>query len=125
MNLLKSKKGGLSPKFINAAVIAIVVLVVLFSIYAAVIPEAQTAGNSLNVSNQCISNGCFYNTTGVNSSLADPKCLATAGDQGASCATVTKAIPFAGLFSGTGVVFVIVMAAMMIVVVRSYLNKGK
>ena len=70
---------------INTAIIAIVLLVVLFQLYAVLVPEAQSAGDTLNQSG----------------------------------------VPLGSLFSGSGIVFVIIMAALVIVVVRSFLKGGK
>ena len=84
MKLLKSKKGNLGTNVLSTAIMAIVLLVVLFLLYAELIPEAQTAGNTLNA-------------TGV---------------------------PLGSLFVGSGVVFVIIMAALIILVVKAFLPKG-
>jgi len=70
---------------INTAILAIVLLVVLFKLYAALVPEAQTAGDALNA-------------TGV---------------------------PLGSLFTSGGLVFIIIMAALIIVVVRSFMPSGK
>lgn len=85
MNLLKSKKGNLSTSTINTAIVAIVLLVVLFLLYAELIPEAQTAGNTLN----------------------------------------SSGVPLGNLFLGDGVVFVVIMAALVILVIKAFLPKGK
>lgn len=87
MDIMKSKKGKLSTGFLNSAILAIVLLVVLFQLYAELIPEAQDAGDSLNTS------------------LAG-------GNLGP-------------LFVGTGVVFTIIMAALIILVVKSFMPGGK
>lgn len=44
------KKKGMSTKIINTAIIGILLVVVLFKMYAVLIPEVQTAGNELNES---------------------------------------------------------------------------
>ena len=84
MKLLR-KKGALGTGMINQAIMGIVLLVVLFKLYAQLVPEAQTAGQELN-------------------------------DSG---------VPLGSLFSSDGIVFVIIMAALVIVVVRSFLGSGK
>ncbi len=84
MNLLKSKKGELTTNVLNTAIIAIVLLVVLFLLYAELVPEAQTAGQTLN-------------------------------DSG---------VPLGSLFLPSGVVFVIIMAALIILVVKAFLPKS-
>ncbi len=84
MNLLKSKKGELSTNVLNTAIVAIVLLVVLFLLYAELVPEAQSAGQTLN-------------------------------DSG---------VPLGSLFLPSGVVFVIIMAALIILVVKAFLPKS-
>lgn len=49
MNLSKSKKGQLQNKVIGA-VEAIILVVVLFLLFAQLVPEAQSAGATLNAS---------------------------------------------------------------------------
>ena len=44
MRMLNAKKGGMSTGIINTAILAIVLLVVLFQLYASLVPTAQTAG---------------------------------------------------------------------------------
>ena len=81
MKMLNMRKGGLNPGMINTAILSIVLLVVLFQLYATLIPTAQTAGNTLNASG----------------------------------------VPLGSLFISTGVVFVIIMAALVIVIVKSFM----
>ena len=80
-----NKTGKLTNATLNTAILGIVLIVVLFKLYAALIPEAQSAGDELNASGA----------------------------------------PLGSLFSGNGIVFIIIMAALVIVVVRSFMPKGK
>lgn len=84
MKLFDNRKGKIGTSMISQAITAIVLLVVLFKLYAVLVPEAQTAGDELNASG----------------------------------------VPLGGLFTGNGIVFLIIMAALIFVVVRSFL-KGK
>lgn len=120
MKFLKSKKGKLSTSVLNSAVLAIVLLVVLFQIYASVIPTAQTAGDSMNASNQCGSASCFYNASRAVHCTAHNL---TVNDT-TPCAS-PNVIPLSGLFSGQGVVFVIIMAALIILITKSFMKEGK
>lgn len=43
-----NKTGKLSTSMVNTAILAIVLLTVLFQLYAQLVPEAQTAGDTLN-----------------------------------------------------------------------------
>jgi len=83
--LLSSRKGKLDTGMINTAILAIVLLVVLFKLYAELVPEAQSAGDDLNESG----------------------------------------VPFGSLFTSGGVIFIVIMAALLIVVVRSFLGGKK
>ena len=85
MKLLKSKAGRLSTGLLNTSILAIILLVVLFELYAQLIPVAETAGNSLNASGA----------------------------------------PLGNLFAGGGIVFLIIMASLIILVVRSFLKSGR
>lgn len=126
LNLLKSKAGTISPVVINTAIIALIVIVVLFLIYATVLPEAQTAGDSMNASNRCADVGCSFNASGSpNATINDDLCLSGSANSNITCGSTKSfaALPLSGLFSGTGVVFVIVMAALIILIVKAYLKK--
>lgn len=85
MQLIKSRKAeaGLGAGTIRTAIIAIVMLVVLFKLYASLVPEAQSAGDELNASG----------------------------------------VPLGSLFSGNGVVFIIIMVALIIVIISAFLPK--
>jgi len=75
----------LSTGMLSGAITAIVLLVILFKLYASLVPEAQAAGDKLNQTN----------------------------------------VPLGSLFIGTGVVFVIIMASLVIVIVKSFMPGGK
>jgi hypothetical protein len=79
------KRGKITTATLNTAIIGIVLIVVLFQLYASLMPEAQSAGDSLNASG----------------------------------------VPLGSLFTGSGIVFIIIMAALVIVVVTSFMPKGK
>lgn len=62
MKILKQKKGQISQR-VTGAVEAIVLVVVLFLLFAQLVPEAQTAGNTLNASGVPL--GTLFSGTGV------------------------------------------------------------
>ena len=97
----------------------IVGLLILFSIASALLPEAQSAGDGLSDTNLCNNNGCFYNAT-----QATP-CTASAGDQATACPQGTSSFPLSSLFSGTGVLFLIISAALVFLVLGSVYNKRR
>lgn len=80
---LNKRAEGLGAGTLRTAIIAIVMLVVLFKLYAVLVPEAQAAGDELN----------------------------------------SSGVPLGSLFSGSGVVFVIIMVALIIVVISAFLPK--
>ncbi len=85
LKMLMNKAGNITTGMINNAILGIVLLVVLFKLYATLVPEAQTAGDELNASG----------------------------------------VPLGTLFTANGIVFLIIMVALVIVVVRSFLKGGK
>ena len=79
------KKGKLSTGVLNSAILGIVLVTVLFLLYAELVPEAQTAGDALNAAG----------------------------------------VPLGTLFVSAGVVFIIIMAALVILVVKAFMPSGK
>lgn len=117
MNTNLGRKGKLTTAVLSSVIIMIVMLVVIFLTYSEVVPEAQAAGDTLNVSSRCASVGCFYNTT-----AATPFCALNTTDM-STCDQSAYEVPLSGLFGGTGIVFLIVMAALLILVVKSFISK--
>ena len=62
MDMLEDKKGQIATR-VTGAVEAIVLVVVLFLLFAQLVPEAQTAGNTLNASGVPL--GSLFTGTGV------------------------------------------------------------
>lgn len=118
MNLGKKAK-KLTTAGVQSAILVIVIIVVLFSVYAAMIPEAQTAGDSLNDSNRCADVGCTWNAS-------TPQCTNQSNQSGAGvCTESAYALPLGGIFGSTGVVFVVLMAMLLIVVIVGLLKSAK
>ena len=113
-----NKKGKLNFNILNSAVLVIVILVVLFSAYAAIIPEAQTGGDSLGDSEVCAASSCTYNASG------SPSTCQWNTTNTSECPNDYDYIPLSSLFSSTGVVFVVVMAALLVLVIQSFMKKG-
>lgn len=109
-----NKRAVITSGILTTAVLGIVLLVVLLNVYSSIVPEAQASGDSLGNAAVCSDAGGFFNST---------QGLCLNGTNPADTATVNfAAIPLSGLFSGTGVVFVIIIAALIILVVKSYLQ---
>ena len=115
-----NKSAKLSGKIVTAIILGLVVLVVLFNIYAEVVPEAQTAGDSMGDEIRCAEVGCAWNT----SALVTEDCAINSSPEGnATACPYEYGIPLSSLFSGTGVIFIIIMSMFVIFVVRSYLKQ--
>lgn len=84
---------------LEKAVYGIVIIIVLFYVYAALVPTGQTAGDTINHTGYTW-NGSEWLRTG-------------------------NTIPLASLFSSTGVVWVVVMGALIVVIVRYLLTHKK
>src|SRR4030067_2799092 len=93
----KKKKGAIGTDSIRTAIIAIVMLVVMFKLYASLVPEAMGAGDELTDTARCSAVGCFWNDTRT---IDCTQHNYTIGDDG-TCANYQ--IPLGGLFSGSGV----------------------
>jgi len=70
--------------------LSFIVLVILLQIYAALIPQAQLAGDGINETSY---NATYYTPDGATVTVTDSR------------------LPLRTIFSGSGVIFVIVMAA--------------
>ena len=81
--LIKNKKGQIASR-VTSAVEAIILVVVLFLLFADLVPEAQTAGNTLNA-------------TGV---------------------------PLGTLFTGNGVVILLIMVGLLLTILSVVLGRG-
>lgn len=108
------KKGKLTSETINKAVLAIVIIIVLFGVYAVVIPEVGSAGDLLNNSNRCNDASGFWNNSGSQCQINTTNSTLVSFQQ----------VPLNSLFSSNGVALLIVMAALLILVVLG-LFKGK
>ena len=117
MKLLKSKSGKLNNALITTVMLGLVLIVVVFQVYAALMPSAQAGGDTLGPAGRCEDVGCYYNVSETTCQVADANISA--------CEDTVTLIPLGGLFAGTSVVFVIIMAALLIVVIKSVLPKGK
>ncbi len=82
--LFKAKKGQIASR-VTQAVEAIILVVVLFLLFADLVPEAQTAGDSLNASG----------------------------------------VPLGTLFTGQGVVILLIMVGLLLVILRIVLPSSR
>ena len=113
------KKGKkLTTGMVQSAILALVIIIVLFGVYAAMVPEAQTAGDSLNDSSRCADVNCYWNSSDID-------CYDDNVTSEVACTESASSLPLASLFGGSGIVFVILMAMLLIVVIVSLFKSGK
>jgi len=115
MILQKNKKGKIGMNFVNTVVLTIILITVLFQVYAEVIPEAQTGGDLMNDATRCAGSGCSWNTT-------NEICYATTNYSAATCSAGSQTIPLSGLVISGGVVFTIIMAALLVLVLKASMS---
>ena len=111
-------KAGMGTKIVGGLILGLVLITVLFQVFADIIPEAQAAGNALNDTNRCEAVGCTFDASEA------IQCR-DATNTSNVCAESSQTIPLSGLFVGTGVVFILVMASLLIFVLLALLRPGK
>jgi len=110
MSIFKNSKKGQIPPVVNKFVSFVIGIAVVFFIGAAIIPEAQTAGDDLGDSARCSSSGGFFNTS---------QSLCLNGTSPADTAQVSfKAIPLSSLFAAGGIVFILIAVFLLNMIIR-------
>jgi hypothetical protein len=104
-------------KVATASILGLIIIVILFSAFSEILPEAQDAGDSMNNTARCIAaQGVWCNTN-------------CSGGTPANCSSSTlqayDEVPLNGLFSSGGVVFIIVMASLLVAVVIGFFKNKK
>ena len=111
-------------KTVEKGAILVILVVVLSLIFAQLVPEAQTAGDSLNESNRCEALGCFFNTT--DNSLTASDCRENSTNVSFQCPNaVGDGIPLSGLFKGSGIVFLLIMVFLLLTILKVVMPKAK
>ncbi len=108
--LLIDKKGQVMGKKIEIVVVLIITIVVLFQIFASLVPEAQSAGDEFSDATRCGDAGGVFNSS------MTPTCNNNASQEGTP--VTFDAIPIASIFSSTGVVILLLMVALFIGIIR-------
>jgi len=103
---------------INAGIIGLVVIVVLFQAYAVIVPVAGAASDDMNDSNRCATVGCSWNTTGT-------AFCADGTNTSAVCTAANQSIPLGNLFNPTGVIYIIVMIGLLLVAIKGFMPGKK
>lgn len=114
--ILNNKKAKLKSGILTTVVMSIILIVVLLQVYAEVVPEVSDGGDALGDSARCADRGCSWNTS-------NEICYATSNYSAATCSADSQTIPLAGLVGSSGIVLVIIMAALLILIVKSSMNK--
>ena len=112
---------GFKPGIVNVAILTIVVIVVIFTAYAEIVPEAQEASGNMTDQGVCEAAGCLYNT----SNTAVPhNCQVNSSDTG-ECTLDDESdyFPLQGLFAADGILFLVIMAGLVVLVVRGVMAK--
>lgn len=108
----------LSTQMVTTALLAIILTVVLFQAYAEIVPIAQDGGDELGDAARCDADGGYWNLT-----LSD--CRNNESSQSVSTQYDYTSVPLSGIFSGNGIVFLIIMAALVFVVIKNFTRDMK
>lgn len=117
-SLVKDKKGQIGKK-INSIIGIIITVIVLFLVFANIAPEAQTGGDRF-ISDACSDAGCAFDTTtrvcDINSSSEG---------EGIACDNPVDSPPLASIFSGSGIVIILLMIFLFIMIIRMVIPSRK
>ena len=115
------RKGQIGKK-IDTAVVLIVSVVVLFLVFAGIVPEAQTAGETMSLSSRCTAVGCIFNETTASNSGFEGDCAINSSAERTACTDpLGQGIPLSGLFSGSGIVILLLMVFLFLGVLKMVL----
>ena len=115
MDLGKKAQINLSGK-LTSIVVVIITVVVLFQIFASLVPEAQSAGTELSDATRCADAGRFFN-------VSQTACLTNSSLEG--IVVSFDAIPISSIFSSSGVVILLLMVSLFVGVIQLVMPKGK
>ena len=109
-------------KVISTVLAVIIGIIILISIFAALVPELNNAGDQLNESNQCDGlSSCIFNAT--NNSVSP--CRDTTNQSVVCASGGNQDVPLGGLFGSNGVVVLIVLALLIIIVFGILIGRMK
>lgn len=118
LDLIKDKKGQINiGTKLTTIVVLIITVIVLFQVFASLVPEAQSAGAELSDSTRCGDAGGFFNSS---------QSLCLNGTNPADTAQVGfDAIPISSIFSSSGVIILLLMVSLFIGVMSLVLPKSR
>ncbi len=116
--LYKDKKAQIGRRITSVAIV-VISIIVLFQIFSELVPEAQAGGDRF-VSDACGDAGCSFDTSTriceINSSSEG---------EGIVCPNAVNSPPLSTLFSGTGIVIILVMVGLLLVALRLTLFRNR
>lgn len=115
--IVQNKKGQVIGTKINTAILVIITVVILFSLFNALIPEAQSAGTTLGDIQTCGDAGGFFNST-------QGLCLNGTGPVDTDLVSFSS-IPLNTLFSSSGVIILLLMVGLLLVVLQIVFSRRK
>lgn len=117
--MIKLKTASIEKKAMPI-ILTLIIIVILFKAYAAIIPEAQTAGDSISDSEICSDGGGYYNLSGPIDGIT---CYNETPHNVNSSAVDVNYIPLSGIFSSTGVIFALIMAGLVMLIIYGVFKK--
>lgn len=123
---IPSRKGEVKfNKTINTGLVIVISIVILMSLWNALIPEAQEAGDTLNDSNRCDAVGCHWNES--RELLGGLACALNSSPEGNAtvCQEIGQSIPLSSLFGGQGIIITLLMVVALFVGIRIAMGKDK
>ncbi|MAH51507.1 hypothetical protein CMI37_37170 [Candidatus Pacearchaeota archaeon] len=115
ITLFKDKKAQVAKK-INSIILIILSVVILFQIFTALVPEAQSAGEQLGDAERCSVGGGFYNTS-------QTACLTNSSPEGTN--QIYSPIPVSSLFGNSGVVILLLLVSLFLIVIKMVMPTRK
>ncbi len=125
MKLKSMDRKGQIDKKINAVVIIIISIVVLFQIFAGIVPEAQSAGDTMSDDTICVNAGCIVNTSLTPDCQSNRSPQGFGGNSSGACGVALQNIPLASLFGSSGLIILILMAFLFIGALKIVLPSSK
>ncbi len=119
LKLIKAKKAQKLNKGITVAVTIIISVVVLFTLFSDLVPEAQSAGNEFSDDNKCVEAGCIVNSTFTNTCRNDTIPSSTV------CPFDVENVPLASIFGGTGVIILLLMVTLFLGIISLVMPKSR
>ncbi len=122
MELLLNKSGQVKLSgIINTVIVLVVSIVVLFTLFQNLVPEAQSAGTQFSDATKCSDVGCFFNTS------LSPACVNNSSIEGStqSCPQDVQTVPLAGLFGSQGIIILLLMVFLFLIVIRLTLRRER